>query len=54
VGNCNEWKDNIKVDLIETECEHADVTELAQGRFRRWASVNTLLNFQVPQRKLLS
>lgn len=53
MGNCNELKDNIKVDLIETECEHADVTELAQGRFHRWASVNTL-NFQMPQRKLMS
>ena len=41
------WEENIKMDLREV-AESGDWMELAQDRDRRWALVNTVMNFRVP------
>ena len=41
------WEDNIKMDLQEVG-GGGDWMELAQGRDRWWALVNTVMNFRVP------
>jgi len=42
------WKDNIKMDLQEVDCEGMDWIDLAQDRDRRWALVNAVMNLRVP------
>jgi hypothetical protein len=45
------WKDNIKMDLRETEIDGENWIQLAQDRFQCRAFVNTVMNLRVPQRK---
>ena len=42
------WVDNIKMDLQEVGCGGMDWLDLAQGRYRWWALVNTVMNIWVP------
>jgi hypothetical protein len=42
------WEDNIIMDLQEVGCGDIDWIELAQGRDRWQAIVNTVMNFRVP------
>jgi hypothetical protein len=42
------WEDNIQMDLRETGWGGMDWIDLAQDRDRCKASVNTVMNFQVP------
>ena len=42
------WKDNIKVDLQEVGCGVMDWIELAQGRDRRRAHLNAVMNNRIP------
>ena len=42
------WEDNINIDLQEVGCGSMDWIELAQGRYRGRALVNTLINLRVP------
>jgi hypothetical protein len=42
------WEDNIKMDLREIVFGSVDWIHLAQNRDRRWALVNTVVNFRVP------
>jgi len=41
------WEDNIKMDLREVGCGGMDWIELANGRDRRRALVNAVMNFRV-------
>jgi hypothetical protein len=45
------WEDNIKMGLGETGIDGANWIRLAQDRVQCRASVNTVMNFRVPQRK---
>jgi hypothetical protein len=40
-------EDNIKIDLQEVEWEVMDWIDLTQGRDRKWAVVNAVLNLRV-------
>jgi hypothetical protein len=40
-------EDNIKMDLQEVGCGGMDWIEVVQGRDRRWALVNVVLNLRV-------
>ena len=42
------WEDNIKMDIQEVVCGGMDWIELAEDRDRWWASVNAVMNLQVP------
>jgi len=42
------WEDNINMDLQEVGCGGMDRIDLAQGRDRRWALVNAVMNPGVP------
>jgi hypothetical protein len=42
------WKDNIKMDLQEVECEGMEWIELAEYRDRWRALVNAIMNLRVP------
>jgi hypothetical protein len=42
------WKDNIKMDLRETEIDVAKWIQLAQDRIQWRACVNTVMNLRVP------
>ena len=42
------WEDNIKIDLLEVECEGMDWINVAQDRDRWRALVNTVMNLRVP------
>jgi hypothetical protein len=45
------WEDNIKLDLRYIEIDGANWIRLAQDRVQWRASVNTVMNLQVPLRK---
>ena len=47
-GPRRRWKDNIKMDLQEVECESMDWIELAEDRDRWRALVNAVINIRVP------
>jgi hypothetical protein len=42
------WKDNIRVNLRETEWESVDWIHLAQDRDQWRAAVSTVMNLRVP------
>jgi len=42
------WEDNIMVDLQEGVWVGMDWIDLAEGRDRWWALVNTVMNLRVP------
>jgi len=42
------WKDNIKMDLQEEECEGVDWIDVAQDRDGWRDFVNAVMNFRVP------
>jgi hypothetical protein len=42
------WEDNIKIDLREIQINEANWIWLAQDRVQWWASVNMVMNIQVP------
>jgi hypothetical protein len=42
------WKDNIKMDLLETGLNVVDWIHLAQDRYRWRALVNLVMNLRVP------
>jgi hypothetical protein len=42
------WKDNIKLDLREIGIDGVNWIQLAQARVQWRASVNTVMNLQVP------
>ena len=42
------WKDDIKMDLQEVECEGMDWIELAQDRDKWQALVTAVMNLRVP------
>jgi hypothetical protein len=46
------WEDNIKMDLREMGINGANWIRLDQDRVQLRAFVNTVMNFQVPKRKL--
>ena len=48
------WEDNIKMDLKEVGRSCGDWMELAQDRVRWRALVNTVMNFRVPEMRLIS
>jgi hypothetical protein len=41
------WKDNIKIDLEEINCENLSCMELAVDRDKRQALVKTVLNLRI-------
>ena len=41
------WEDNIKIDLQEVGCGGTDWIDVAQGRDRRQALANEVVNFRV-------
>jgi hypothetical protein len=43
------WKDNIKIDVMETELEGVDWIHLAQDRDQWQALMNTVMNLRVLQ-----
>jgi hypothetical protein len=47
------WEDNIKMDLREMGIDGANWIRLAQDRVRWWDFVNTVMNLQVPQKRIL-
>jgi hypothetical protein len=42
------WQDNINMDLQEVGCGGVDWIKLAQGRDKRRALVNAVMNLRVP------
>jgi hypothetical protein len=42
------WIDNIKMDLLEIGLSVVDWNDLAQGRYRWRALVNSVMNLRVP------
>jgi hypothetical protein len=49
LGICRcSWEDNIKMNLKEGKCGCEDSVHLPQGRGRRRAFVNTIMNSVVP------
>ena len=48
------WEDNIKMDLQEVGGVCGDWMELAQGRDRWRALVNTVMNLRVPKKRGIS
>jgi transposase len=42
------WEDNIKMVLRDIGIDEANWLQLAQGRVRWWAFVNTVMNLPVP------
>jgi hypothetical protein len=41
------WEDNIRLELRETGTDGANWIRLAQNRVKRWAFVNTVMNFRI-------
>jgi len=48
------WEYNIKMDLREIGWEGVDWMYLAQGRGQWWALVNTIMNFRIVERRVIS
>jgi hypothetical protein len=46
------WKDNIKLDLVETGIDGANWIQLAQDRVQWRDFVSTVMNLQVPLKKI--
>jgi hypothetical protein len=45
------WEDNIKIDLMDKGIDGKNWIRLAQDRVQWRASVSTVMNLRVPQRK---
>jgi hypothetical protein len=48
----NRWEDNIKMNLREIGIDGANWIQLAQDRVRWQAFVNTMMNLQVPYKRI--